>query len=70
MIYKKNKLFFDGYDVDFLAKKFNTPIYCYSLKKIKQNILNLKKAFKKINPLICFAVKANTNVNILREIKN
>ena len=69
MIYKKNKLFFDGYDVDFLAKKFNTPIYCYSLKKIKQNILNLKKAFKKINPLICFAVKANTNVNILREIK-
>jgi len=69
MIYKKNKLFFDGYKVNFLAKKFNTPIYCYSLKKIKQNILNLKKAFKKINPLICFAVKANTNVNILREIK-
>ena len=29
-----------------------------------------KNEFKKINPLICFAVKANTNVHILREIKN
>ena len=69
MIYKKDKLFFDGYNVDFLAKKFSTPIYCYSLKKIRENILNFKRKFKEINPLICFAVKANPNVNILKEIK-
>jgi len=69
MIYKKNKLTIDGFNVDFLAKKFNTPIYCYSLKKIKENILNFKKYFKEIDPLICFAVKANTNVNIIKEIK-
>ena len=35
MIYRKNKLIIDGFDVSFLAKKFNTPLYCYSLKKIK-----------------------------------
>ena len=70
MIYKKNNLTFEGFNVDFLARKFNTPIYCYSLKKVKENILNLKHHFKKINPLICFAVKANTNINILKEIKN
>jgi diaminopimelate decarboxylase len=70
MIYKKNKLMIDGFDVGFLARKFNTPIYCYSLKKIKDNILNLKNNFKKINPLICYAVKANTNLGILKEIKN
>ena len=69
MIYKKNKLIIDGFNVDSLAKKFNTPIYCYSLKKIKENILNFKKYFKKIDPLICFAVKANANVNIIKEIK-
>ena len=69
MIYKKNKLTIDGFNVEFLAKKFNTPIYCYSLKKIKENILNFKKYFKEIDPLICFAVKANTNVNIIKEIK-
>ena len=69
MIYKKNKLLIDGFDVTFLGKKFKTPIYCYSLKKIKDNILNLKNHFKKINPLICYAVKANTNLSILKEIK-
>ena len=70
MIYKKNKLTFNGFDISFLARKFKTPIYCYSLKKIKDNILDLKHHFKKIDPLICYAVKANTNVTILKEIKN
>jgi diaminopimelate decarboxylase len=51
-----------------LAKKFNTPIYCYSYKLLKENINNFKKNFKSFSPLICFAVKANTNVNIIREI--
>ena len=59
----------DGLDVSLLAEKFKTPIYCYSLKKIKNNILNFKNHFKKINPLICYAVKANTNLGILKEIK-
>ncbi len=70
MIYKKNKLTIDGFNIDFLAKKFSTPIYCYSLKEITKNILDLKHHFKKINPLICYAVKANSNVSILKEIKN
>ncbi len=69
MIYKKNKLTIDGVDAEYLAKKFHTPLYCYSFKKLKENIINLKKKFKKINPLICFAVKSNTNIAILKEIK-
>ena len=69
MIYKKNKLEFDGFKINYLAKKFKTPLYCYSSKKISKNILNLQKNFKKINPLICYAVKANSNINILKEIK-
>ncbi len=70
MIYKKNKLFVDSFDVGFLGKKYKTPIYCYSLRKIRENIKNLKVHFKKFNPLICYAVKANPNLNILKEIKN
>ncbi len=69
MIYKKNKLIIDGFNLDFLARKFNTPLYCYSFKKLKENILDFKKNFKKFNPLICFAVKSNANIKILKEIK-
>ena len=69
MIYKKSKLTIDGFELEKLAKKFDTPLYCYSYSRIKENILNLKKNFKEINPLICFAVKSNTNIKILKEIK-
>jgi len=52
-----------------LAKKFNTPIYCYSYKKLKENINNFEKFFKSFSPLVCFAIKANSNVNLIREIR-
>ncbi len=69
MIYKNNKLIIDHFDLNSVAKKYKTPIYCYSLKKIKININNLKNHFERINPLICYAVKANSNLGILKEIK-
>ncbi len=52
-----------------LANKYATPIYCYSYKRLKKNILNLKKNFKSFNPLLCFSVKSNANLNLLKEIK-
>ena len=52
-----------------IAKKFGTPIYCYSYKKLKENIYNFKKSFSSFSPLICFAIKSNTNVNLIKEIK-
>ena len=52
-----------------LVKKFDTPLYCYSYEKIKKNIYNFKSNFKSFSPLICFAVKANSNLKILKEIK-
>ena len=69
MIYIKKKLSIDGLNISKLAKKFNTPLYCYSYKKLNENISSIKNNFKKINPLICFAVKSNTNLKILKEIK-
>ena len=69
MNYIKNRLFIDNKLVEGIAKKFGTPLYCYSFEKIKKNILNLKKNFKSFSPLICFAVKSNTNIRIIKEIK-
>ncbi len=68
MKYKKKNLIIDGFNPETLAKKYSTPLYFYSLKTIKENVKNFKKNFKKINPLICFAVKANPNKELLKEI--
>jgi len=69
MNYINNKLSFDNKLIDSIAKKYGTPLYCYSFEKIKKNIINFKKNFKSFSPLICFAVKSNTNIKILKEIK-
>tara|TARA_B100000989_G_scaffold218156_1_gene166291 strand:- start:1254 stop:2468 length:1215 start_codon:yes stop_codon:yes gene_type:complete len=69
MIYNKKKLFIDNISVQRIANKFGTPTYCYSYSKLEENINNFKKNFKSFSPLICFSVKSNTNLNLIREIK-
>ena len=69
MNFKSNKLYIENIEATKLAKKFGTPSYCYSLSKLKKNIQNFKKNFKSVNPLICFSVKSNSNLQILKEIK-
>ena len=69
MKYHKKKLFIENVSVENIAKKYGTPAYCYSYKLLKENILKFKKNFKSFSPIICFAVKSNTNLNLLKEIK-
>ena len=69
MKYSKNKLFIEKVSVLNIANKFQTPAYCYSYSKLKENINNFKQNFKSFSPLVCFSVKSNTNVNIIKEIK-
>ena len=68
MIYKKNEFLIDNIKTSVLAKKYATPLYCYSFKKLKNNILNFKQNFKSIKPIICFSVKSNPNKTLLGEI--
>ena len=70
MQYKKQIFHVENMSTESLAKKFATPLYCYSYLKLKNNIINFKNSFKKIDPLICFSLKSNSNIKILREIKN
>ena len=69
MKYINNNFFIEKVKTQYLAKKFGTPLYAYSYNKIKENINNFKRNFQSFSPLICFAVKANPNVNLIREIK-
>jgi diaminopimelate decarboxylase len=69
MKYINNRLKIEKIYLQKIANKFGTPFYCYSYLKLKENIYNFKKNFKSFSPLICFAVKSNTNLNLIREIK-
>ena len=69
MRYKKNNFFIENIKAEKIAKKYGTPSYCYSYSKLKNNIINFKKSFNNFDPLICFAVKSNPNLYLLKEIK-
>ena len=69
MKYIKKKLIIERVKTQEIAKKFNTPTYCYSYNQLKINIINFKKNFKSFSPLICFAIKSNANVNLIKEVK-
>ena len=68
MRYINKKLSIEKVAVENIAKKYKTPTYCYSYRQLKENIKNFKKNFKSFSPLICFSVKSNTNVNLIKEI--
>ena len=68
MKYINKKYYIENVSVDKLSKKFDTPLYVYSHNKLEENIKKFKSNFKGIDPLICFSVKSNYNLNILRII--
>ena len=65
LIKKKDKFFVEDVCIDSIIEKFATPSYIYSKKRIVDNFKNLESAFKNVDHLICFAVKANSNLAIL-----
>ena len=69
MKYVNKNFVIEKVKVKSLAKKFATPIYCYSYEQLNKNINIFKKNFESFSPLICYAIKANSNVNLIREIK-
>ena len=43
MKYKSKNYFIDGFKAETLAKKYSTPLYCYSLKKLRDNVNKFRK---------------------------
>jgi len=66
--YKRNNLYCEKVRVQDLAKKFGTPLYIYSYQTLIEHFVKLEQAFNSVNPLICYSVKANSNLAILRAL--
>jgi diaminopimelate decarboxylase len=49
-----------------LATEFGTPLYVYSQATVLDHFNKIRRAFAAVDPLICFAVKANANLAVLR----
>jgi len=67
--FKNKKLFFENTAISKVATRIKTPFYLYSLGQLRFNFNNFKKSFKKINPIICFSVKSNSNLKLISELK-
>lgn len=69
---KDDQLYIDGVSAIELAKRFDTPLFVFSEPRIRHNIERLKRAEAVIDcPLkICYAAKANSNMAILRAVRD
>ena len=68
---QNNQLFIGGVSAIELAEQYGTPLFVFSETRIRRNISRLKDVEKVIDcPLkICYAAKANSNMAILRTVK-
>ena len=66
---RKNNLCVENISAQKLVKKYRTPFYCYSLSQLKNNYHTFNSAFRTVKPTICFSVKSNSNLTLLRELK-
>ncbi len=67
--FRSNSLCIENISALSLAKKYQTPFYCYSLAQLRNNFLRFKNIFNNIEPIICFSVKSNSNLTLLRELR-
>ena len=62
---KGGKLYAEGVSLNGLADRCGTPLYVYSAGTISDHYQGLRRALRAVDPLICYSVKANSNLAIL-----
>lgn len=63
--YQNNQLYAEQVAVTDIAKQFGTPTYVYSKQHIEQQFKSYQDALQGTSHLICYAVKANSNIAVL-----
>ncbi len=64
--YKGQELFAEDVSVAELAKRLGTPLYIYSARTLRRHFRVMSEAFKGTDVLICFAMKALSNLSVLK----
>ena len=63
--YRDNELFAEDIAVQDIVKKYGSPCYIYSRATLERHWYAFDKAFQDHSHLICYAVKANSNIGLL-----
>ena len=67
--YKSDRLHGEAVALDAVAERFGTPTYVYSRAAILENYRRLADGLTRIPHLICYSVKANSSLRILRLLR-
>jgi len=67
--YRNGALEIEGVKAEELAEEFGTPLYVYSKKALEHWFNKFDRAFKELPHITCFAVKACSNIHILKVLK-
>jgi diaminopimelate decarboxylase len=67
--YRKNEFTVEGIPLSGLVDRYGSPLYVYSGKAIRESYSRLKKSLKGLPVQICYAVKANSNISILKFLR-
>jgi diaminopimelate decarboxylase len=66
--FKNGDLYCESVKVSTIAKNVGTPLYLYSHHTLVDHFTKIKKAFRKVAPMICFAMKSNDNLAVLKTL--
>jgi diaminopimelate decarboxylase len=68
--YKDGDLYCEEVPIAVLADRVGTPFYLYSYRTLVRHFEAFDSAFEKVRHLVCYSVKANSNVALLRIFVN
>ncbi|MEI6846367.1 MAG: diaminopimelate decarboxylase, partial [Candidatus Firestonebacteria bacterium] len=66
---KNGELYCENVKVADIAKKTGTPVYIYSKRTIVEHYRKIEAAFSGVDHLICYALKANSNLGIIKTLQ-
>ncbi len=68
--YSDGQLLCEQVPIQSLVEKFGTPLYVYSTHTLRDHFRKLDGALEPLDRMVCFAVKANSNLAVLRTLAN